>query len=41
MAAALGDAQASTGDIRGKRNTATFTQAALRNLNRMKANGVH
>jgi len=30
--AALGDAQARTGDIRGKGNTATFTQAVLRNL---------
>ena len=30
--AALGDAQARTGDIRGKGNTASFTQAVLRNL---------
>ena len=30
--AALGDAQARTGDIRGKGNTATFTQAVLDNL---------
>ncbi|MGZ5252157.1 MAG: isocitrate/isopropylmalate family dehydrogenase, partial [Caldimonas sp.] len=30
--AALGDAEARTGDIRGKGNTATFTQAVLRNL---------
>ncbi|HEY4957325.1 MAG TPA: isocitrate/isopropylmalate family dehydrogenase [Caldimonas sp.] len=30
--AALGDAQARTGDIRGTGNTATFTQAVLRNL---------
>ncbi len=30
--AALGDADARTGDIRGRGNTATFTQAVLRNL---------
>jgi 3-isopropylmalate dehydrogenase len=30
--AALGDAQARTGDIRGKGNTATFTQAVLNHL---------
>ena len=30
--AALGDARARTGDIRGTGNTATFTQAVLRNL---------
>jgi 3-isopropylmalate dehydrogenase len=30
--AALADAQARTGDIRGKGNTASFTQAVLRNL---------
>jgi 3-isopropylmalate dehydrogenase len=30
--AALADAQARTGDIRGKGNTATFTQAVVRNL---------
>ena len=30
--AALADAQARTGDIRGKGNTATFTQAVIRNL---------
>jgi 3-isopropylmalate dehydrogenase len=29
---ALGDAQARTGDIRGKGNTATMTQAVLRGL---------
>ena len=29
---ALGNAQARTGDIRGKGNTASFTQAVLRNL---------
>jgi 3-isopropylmalate dehydrogenase len=29
---ALADAQARTGDIRGKGNTASFTQAVLRNL---------
>ncbi|MES2635322.1 MAG: isocitrate/isopropylmalate family dehydrogenase [Pseudomonadota bacterium] len=32
ITAALGDADARTGDIRGKGNTATFTQAVLRNL---------
>jgi 3-isopropylmalate dehydrogenase len=30
--AALGDAQARTGDIRGQGNTASFTQAVIRNL---------
>lgn len=29
---ALADADARTGDIRGKGNTATFTRAAVRNL---------
>ncbi|MBA2961103.1 MULTISPECIES: isocitrate/isopropylmalate dehydrogenase family protein [Ramlibacter] len=32
ITAALADPQARTGDIRGKGNTATFTQAVLRNL---------
>jgi len=30
--AALADAQSRTGDIRGKGNTASFTQAVVRNL---------
>jgi len=30
--AALGDADARTGDIRGRGNTASFTQAVLRGL---------
>jgi 3-isopropylmalate dehydrogenase len=32
--AALADAQARTGDIRGAGNTETFTQAVLRNLSK-------
>jgi 3-isopropylmalate dehydrogenase len=32
--AALGDAEARTGDVRGRGNTASFTQAVLRNLTR-------
>jgi 3-isopropylmalate dehydrogenase len=34
ITAALADPAARTGDIRGKGNTATFTQAVLRNLQR-------
>jgi 3-isopropylmalate dehydrogenase len=33
--AALADADARTGDIRGKGNTASFTQAVIRNLLRL------